>query len=151
MSSTIANTVNHGHAALMGVYGNLAIAMIVFCARCLVRPQRWNAALLRRVFWSLNIGLALMVAADLFPVGIAQLLDVLENGFWHARSQAFVQGDLFQALTWARIFGGALFVLGGVLPLAWFVVTRAAALKAPRPDLVEAPATTPAPSGMRHA
>src|SRR5690606_4981382 len=25
-------TVNHGHAALMGVYGNLAIAMIVFCA-----------------------------------------------------------------------------------------------------------------------
>jgi nitric oxide reductase subunit B len=144
-------TVNHGHAALMGVYGNLAIAMIVFCARCLVRPERWNAALLRRVFWSLNVGLALMVAADLFPVGIAQLLDVLENGFWHARSQAFVQGGLFQALTWARIFGGALFVLGGVLPLAWFVVTRAAALKAPRPDPIETPAAAPGPTGVRHA
>jgi len=123
-------TVNHGHAALMGVYGNLAIATIVFCARYLVAPARWNAALLRRVFWSLNIGLMLMVAVDLFPVGIAQLLDVLEHGLWHARSQAFVQGELFQTLTWARIVGGALFVLGGVLPLAWFVVTRSRALKA---------------------
>lgn len=127
-------TVNHGHAALMGVYGNLAIAMIVFCARCLVAPEQWNEALLRRAFWSLNVGLLAMVVMDLFPVGVAQLLDVLENGLWHARSQAFVQGTLFQTLTWARIVGGALFVVGGVLPLAWFVVSRAAALKADRPD-----------------
>lgn len=123
-------TVNHGHAALMGVYGNLAIAMIVFCARFLVLPQYWNARLLRTVFWSVNLGLAGMIVFDLFPVGIAQLVDVLENGLWHARSQAFVQGELFQALTWARIFGGALFVLGGVLPLAWFVLTRSARLGA---------------------
>jgi len=127
-------TVNHGHAALMGVYGNLAIAMMLFCARCLIVPERWNRALLRRVFWSLNVGLILMVALDLLPVGIAQLLDVLENGLWHARSQVFVQGDLFQTLTWARIVGGALFVLGGVLPLAWFMVTRASSLKAPLPE-----------------
>ena len=123
-------TVNHGHAALMGVYGNLAIAMMAFCARCLIAPSGWNGALLRRVFWSLNIGLMLMVLLDLLPVGVAQLLDVLENGLWHARSQTFVKGELFQALTWARIVGGALFVLGGVLPLAWFMVTRAGALKA---------------------
>ncbi|MBX3612513.1 MAG: cbb3-type cytochrome c oxidase subunit I [Burkholderiaceae bacterium] len=138
-------TVNHGHAALMGVYGNLAIATIVFCARCLVEPARWNAALLRRVFWSLNVGLLLMVAVDLFPVGIVQLLDVLENGFWHARSQAFIGSDLFQTLTWARIVGGALFVLGGVLPLAWFVMTRAAALKAPRPEPAKDAAARTAP------
>mgnify|MGYP002620806079 FL=1 len=124
-------TVNHAHAALMGVYGNLAIAMMVFCARCLVLPAQWNGALLRRVFWSLNIGLMLMVLLDLLPAGIAQLLDVLENGLWHARSHAFVHSELFQALTWARIVGGALFVLGGVLPLAWFMVTRASALKEP--------------------
>ena len=124
-------TVNHAHAALMGVYGNLAVAMMVFCARCLVLPARWNGALLRRVFWSLNIGLMLMVLLDLLPAGIAQLLDVLENGLWHARSHAFVESELFQMLTWARIVGGALFVLGGVLPLAWFMVTRLGALKAP--------------------
>lgn len=135
-------TVNHGHAALMGVYGNLAIAMIVFCARCLVAPERWNARLLRCVFWSINVGLMGMVVLDLFPVGVAQLVDVLENGLWHARSQAFVQGDLFQALTWARIVGGAIFVLGGVLPLAWFVLTRSWSLKAAREEA--RPAAAPA-------
>jgi len=142
-------TVNHGHAALMGVYGNLAIAMIVFCARSLVEPARWNAALLRTVFWSINAGLMGMVVLDLFPVGVAQLLDVLENGLWHARSQVFVQGPLFQALTWARIVGGAVFVLGGVLPLAWFVLTRSTSLKAAREELLPpAPAVTRAARGF---
>ncbi|MEI2652445.1 MAG: cbb3-type cytochrome c oxidase subunit I [Microthrixaceae bacterium] len=70
-------TVNHGHAALMGVYGNLAIAAIFFCSRYLVAAERWDARLLRRAFWSLNLGLVLMVVIDLFPVGIAQLNDVL--------------------------------------------------------------------------
>ncbi|MCD6681810.1 MAG: cbb3-type cytochrome c oxidase subunit I [Burkholderiaceae bacterium] len=140
-------TVNHGHAALMGVYGNLAIAMIVFCARSLVEPARWNASLLRIVFWSINIGLMGMVVLDLFPVGVAQLLDVLENGLWHARSQVFVQGPLFQTLTWARVVGGALFVLGGVLPLAWFVLTRSASLKPSLEEALPAPTrSAPAPS-----
>ncbi len=122
-------TVNHGHAALMGVYGNLAIAAVLFCSRYLLDAGRWDARLLRRVFWSLNAGLMLMVAIDLFPVGIAQLNEVLAHGLWQARSQAFVQGELFQSLTWARIVGGALFVLGGVLPLAWFMVSRLDGLK----------------------
>ena len=122
-------TVNHGHAALMGVYGNLAIAAIVFCSRYLLAAECWDARLLRRAFWSLNLGLLLMVVIDLFPVGIAQLNEVLAHGLWQARSQAFVQGELFQTLTWARIIGGALFVLGGVLPLAWFMVSRVGSLK----------------------
>jgi nitric oxide reductase subunit B len=123
-------TVNHGHSALMGVYGNLALAALVFCSRYLVPAARWPARLIRRAFWSLNVGLALMVVIDLFPVGVNQLLTVLDQGLAAARSQAYVQGELFQTLTWARIVGGALFVLGGVLPLAWFVVTRSLRLKA---------------------
>jgi nitric oxide reductase subunit B len=122
-------TVNHGHAALMGVYGNLALAAVIFCSRYLVKSAHWSTRLIRSAFWSLNAGLALMVAVDLFPVGINQLLVVLEHGFAAARSQAYVQSDLFQTLTWARIVGGALFVLGGVLPLAWFVVSRTRRLK----------------------
>ena len=72
-------TVNHGHAALMGVYGNLAIAAIIFCARYLVPAAQWPAALLRRAFWSINVGLALMVALDLFPVGVNQLAVEVHN------------------------------------------------------------------------
>ena len=123
-------TVNHGHAALMGVYGNLAIAAIIFCSRYLIATERWDARLLRQVFWALNLGLLLMVVIDLFPAGIAQLNEVLTHGLWQARSQAFIEGEVFRTLTWARIVGGAVFAFGGVLPLVWFVVTRLASLKA---------------------
>ena len=126
-------TVNHGHAALMGVYGNLALGAALFCARCLVRPEHWNAQLVRRAFWSLNIGLALMVLLDLFPAGVHQLMAVLDHGLAAAREEAFIQGATFQALTWARIVGGALFVLGGVLPLAWFFLSRLRSLRPARP------------------
>jgi nitric oxide reductase subunit B len=141
-------TVNHGHAALMGVYGNLAVAAILFCARYLVGAADWPARTLRRIFWSLNLGLALMLAADLFPVGVNQLVTVLEHGLAYGRSQQYVQGEFFQALTWARIVGGALFVLGGVLPLAWFVVTRATRLK-PATTHVEAVPRHPAAEAIR--
>lgn len=117
-------TVNHGHAALMGVYGNLAIAAMLFCARWNVAAARWNARLLRTVFWSLNAGLALMVGLDLFPVGLHQLATVMDQGYAFARSQAYLQGNVFQSLTWLRGIGITVFVLGGVLPLIWFMVTR---------------------------
>lgn len=133
-------TVNHGHAALMGVYGNLAVAGMIFCARWVVRPEAWNGTLLRRVFWSLNLGLALMVTLDLFPAGILQFQTVLERGLWFARSHEFVEGAAFQTLTWMRIVGGLLFTFGGVVPLAWFLVTRWNALRAPLERAAKAPA-----------
>ena len=123
-------TVNHGHAALMGVYGNLSLAALVFCTRYLVRPEAWPTALVRRAFWAINIGLMLMVLLDLLPVGFHQLQVVMEQGYWAARTEQFIQSDAFQWLTWARIVGGLLFVFGGVLPIAWLMLTRFAARKA---------------------
>ncbi len=117
-------TVNHGHAALMGVYGNLAIAVVLFCSRYLLPAARWNARLMRVSFWSLNIGLMLMVLLDLLPVGVYQLSDALEHGLWHARTREFIDGDFFQTATWLRAIGGPIFVVGGVIPIAWFVLTR---------------------------
>ena len=122
-------TVNHGHAAFMGVYGNLSLAAILFCTRYLLPDEAWNGRLLRRAFWSLNIGLMLMLLIDLFPVGLHQLITVMESGLWFSRSEAYIQGPVFQWLTWARIAGGLLFVLGGVLPIAWFMLSRCRACK----------------------
>jgi nitric oxide reductase subunit B len=130
-------TVNHGHAALFGVYGNLAIATMLFCGRWMIPPARWNARLLHTAFWSLNVGLLLMVLLDLFPVGVDQLLTVLQDGYAHARSEAYIQGTLFQTLTWLRAVGVTVFVVGGVLPLIWFLTTRWGHLK-PRQDAQEA-------------
>ncbi len=117
-------TVNHGHAAFMGVYGNLSLAAMFFCARYLLPEARWNATLIRRIFWSINIGLFLMVMLDLFPVGIHQLWQVTERGLWFARDEAYIQSDTFQWLTWSRIVGGLLFTCGGVIPLTWFMLSR---------------------------
>lgn len=129
-------TVNHGHAALMGVYGNLSIAGILFALRFLVDPDIWNPRLVKLSFWSINLGLALMVVLDLFPAGIHQLFTVMDQGYWFARSQEFIQSTPFQTMTWLRIVGGSVFLLGGVLPLTWIVLKSATHRKAKHPITV---------------
>ncbi|MBL7825837.1 MAG: cbb3-type cytochrome c oxidase subunit I [Saprospiraceae bacterium] len=131
-------TVNHGHAALMGVYGNLSLGALLFCCRYLGRPEAWNEGLVRRAFWSLNIGLSLMVLLDLFPAGIHQLFAAMENGLWYARSEAFLQAPGFQTMTWLRIIGGTIFTIGGVFPLTWMVLRQFTNLK---PAVLPAPQT----------
>ncbi len=123
-------TVNHAHAALFGVYGNLAIAAMLFCSRWNVGPLRWSPRLLRASFWSLNVGLLLMVVMDLFPVGVHQLMVAMDQGYAYARSQAYLEGSVFQTFTWLRGVGVTVFVIGGVLPLVWFMVSRWFDLKA---------------------
>lgn len=122
-------TVNHGHAALFGVYGNLSLAGMLFVCNLIFKPERWNLKLVRTSFWSLNIGLLLMVALDLFPVGAIQLNEVIEKGLWYVRSNEFITGSAFKTLTWLRGIGSVLFLCGGVIPLVWFVLSRAGSLK----------------------
>ncbi len=122
-------TVNHGHAALMGVYGNLALAAVLFCCQLLVKSNWWKPRVIKTAFWSLNTGLLLMIFLDLFPAGIWQFKTVTEQGLWYARSSAFIESTGFQTLTWLRIIGGALFTLGGVIPLMWFVTRSGRGLK----------------------
>ena len=38
-------------------------------------------------------------------------------------------GIPFQTLIWMRALGGYLFLLGGVIPIAWFMTSRAMSLK----------------------
>jgi nitric oxide reductase subunit B len=115
-------TVNHGHAALMGVYGNLSLAAVLFCCQLLFKAAWWRARTVKTIFWSINVGLLLMVFLDLFPVGIWQFKAATEKGLWFARSSAFTGSTGFLTLTWLRIIGGSLFTLGGVVPLVWFVM-----------------------------
>ena len=122
-------TGNHAHAAMFGVKGNVALAGVLFCCRHLIAPKAWSAKLIRTVFWSLNGGLVLMMVLDLFPVGLYQFWVVLQEGLWYARSHHFVGGQVFQTFTWLRSIGGTLFLLGGVVPLVWFVVSRARSLR----------------------
>lgn len=136
-------TVNHGHAALMGVYGNLALSAMLFCLRFLIPVASWNSRTVSVSFWSLNVGLMLMVLLDLFPVGAIQLNAVLTDGLWYARSQAFQQATAFQTLTWMRIVGGAIFVVGGVIPLCGLVLSNLGQLYQAKPKSVQAETESP--------
>ena len=124
-------TVNHGHAALMGVYGNLSIATILFCSQLLTDSNHWQGKALRISFWSINIGLMLMVLLDMFPAGLLQFQAVVEKGLWFARSAEFIDSNAFQTLTWMRIVGGSIFVMGGVIPLTYAITTAAKHFKKP--------------------
>jgi nitric oxide reductase subunit B len=125
-------TANHGHAAMFGVFGLLALAVLVFCMRAMQSDEVWakTESLVKISFFGLNIGLGLMVLLDLFPAGVLQLWDVLTNGYWHARSLAFTMNGTFHRMEWLRMVGDIIFILFGVVPMFF-----AAALSYLRRDL----------------
>ncbi len=112
-------TPNHGHTALMGVFGMLAMALLVFALRQVSSDAEWNKleTYLRVSFWGLNIGLALMVITNLFPGGVLQFADVLKNGYWHARSPEFLHTGLMQLIEWCRLPADLVFIVLGVVPM----------------------------------
>jgi nitric oxide reductase subunit B len=111
----------HGHTALFGVYGMLGIGLMLFCLRALRPDAEWNERLLSGAFWALNIGLSLMAALTLLPVGILQLDAALTHGYWYARSAEFMGQPLIQALVWMRVPGDTVFSVGAIM-IAWFVL-----------------------------
>ena len=74
--------------------------------------------LIRIAFYGLNVGLAMMVVLSLFPGGIMQVHDVIQNGYWHARSLAYTATPLARTLEWLRMPGDLVFMFAGALPLA---------------------------------
>jgi len=109
-------TPNHGHAALMGVFGTLAMALLVFTLRQVLNDAQWAhiEKYVRVSFWGLNIGLGMMIVTNLFPGGVLQLLDVLNNGYWHARGPDFA--NQIRLLEWARLPADIVFSVVGVMP-----------------------------------
>lgn len=110
----------HGHAALFGVYGMLGIGLILFVLRSMYRKQQWNNKLISFTFWSLNIGLLLMVLLSLLPVGLMQTVASVKEGMWYARSAEFMQEPLVNTFKWLRTIGDTIFAVG-TLTLFWFV------------------------------
>ena len=112
-------TANHGHAAMFGVFGMLALAVLIFCLRSMQTDDTWRGTekLVKTGFWGLNVGLALMVLLDLFPAGVLQLWDSMSNGYWHARRLSYLMGGTFHILEWLRIAADMTFLIAGVVPI----------------------------------
>ncbi len=113
----------HGHAALFGVYGMLGIGLMLFALRSMYRKQVWSDKLLKLIkftFWTLNIGLLLMVLISLLPVGLMQTFASVNHGMWYARSAEFMQQPVVNVFKWLRIVGDTIFGIG-TLTLFLFV------------------------------
>ena len=114
-------TAAHGHAALFGVYGMLGIGLLLFCLRGLSNRLAWSDSLLKLMFWSLNIGLGMMVFMSLVPAGIYQAAASISKGMWYARSPEIIHSPFMETLVWLRVPGDIVFAIG-TLFLAWFAV-----------------------------
>ena len=92
---------------------------MVFVFRQVSSDLEWEHVekYIRISFWGLNIGLALMVVSNLFPGRVMQLTDVLNNGYWHARSLEYLHKRIMHTIEWLRLPGDVIFILIGVLPL----------------------------------
>ncbi len=104
----------HGHAALFGVYGMLGIGLMLTCLRAMTPGVVWSDRWMGITFWLMNVGLAAMCFLSLLPVGLLQTWASVENGYWYARSSAFLDTPLMQTLRWMRAPGDILFALGAV-------------------------------------
>ena len=85
----------HAHAALFGVYGNLGLGLTLLSLRVLTARKEWRSGSIRFAFWSVNVGLMLMVLMSLLPV--------------------------LEVFRWMRTFGDTIFA-AGILVFGWFVI-----------------------------
>jgi nitric oxide reductase subunit B len=134
-------TMNHGHAALFGTYGMLAIGMMLFALRGIVRPEKWTPRLLKFAFVATNGGLGAMVFLTLLPVGFMQTWDSFTHGLWHARSPEFYEQPLVRFIGQWRLLPDTLIILG-CTALLLFVARAVLNLKPatiPEDETIEVP------------
>ncbi|WP_196140910.1 nitric-oxide reductase large subunit [Aliikangiella sp. G2MR2-5] len=147
-------TATHAHAALFGVYGFLALGFTLLVLRYIRPTMKFDEKLMKKAFWWLNGGLALMLFTSLLPVGIIQFVASAQEGLWYARSEALLQSDLLVTLRWIRTIGDVVFIIGG-LAVAWQVVKGIFGMSTKTPEATAATtfipeAATESGSGLVH-
>ena len=114
-------TPNHGHAAMFGVFGFLALGLCTFVLREACDDAFWHKVekYIATAFWGLNIGLIMMLVCSLLPGGFAQIWDAINNGYWHARSAEFTRSEMMSLIGWLRMPGDLVFIIFGAIPFLY--------------------------------
>jgi nitric oxide reductase subunit B len=81
-----------------------------------IPAERWPERWARMCFWATNIGLAWMCFATLLPLGILQLYQSVDSGYFEARELEFLTNDTNRLIEWLRLPGDIIFIAGGALP-----------------------------------
>ncbi|MBK4728591.1 nitric-oxide reductase large subunit [Oxynema sp. CENA135] len=111
----------HAHAALFGVYGCLAIALMLFALREFVPDRAWDERSIKFGFWAINGGLVMMLIFGLIPNGFYQLVQSVNHGTWYARSAEVISMPWMRWTVWLRIPGDVIFSIG-TIALFFFTV-----------------------------
>ncbi len=111
----------HSHTALFGVYGLLAIALMLFSVRNIFKKAAWSDFLLKISFWGLNGGLMAMTVFSLLPVGFYQFYYAVKYGMWYARSPEIASGEFIRFFSWMRMVPDIIF-FAGAMALILFLV-----------------------------
>jgi nitric oxide reductase subunit B len=114
-------TANHGHGAMMGVYGMLSLGFFMFVARYFLPLDRASDRAMGIAFWCTNLGLAWMMSINLFPVGMLQLNQILATSYWQGREPEFFMQPLVRLFEWLRFPGDLLFI-AGILPVVYLAL-----------------------------
>ena len=105
-------TANHGHAAMMGVYGMLAVGLALFCLRYLIPAERWSERAAKISFWSLNLGLAWMCVRDAVPARHPPALRVGQQRLLRGPvARVPDRHDTNRLIEWLRLPGDVLFIV----------------------------------------
>ena len=105
----------HAHSALYGVYGSLAIALMLFALREITPDRAWDEKNLNFSFWWINAGLVVMMVCGLIPNGFYQLVQSVNHGTWYARSAEVIHSPWMQWTVWLRIPGDIIFTVGAMM------------------------------------
>ncbi len=114
-SQGINTTPIHAHSALYGVYGSLAIALMLFALREITPDRAWDERNLNFSFWWINGGLVAMMVFGLIPNGFYQLVQSINHGTWYARSAEVISSPWMQWTVWLRIPGDIIFTVGAMM------------------------------------
>ncbi|WP_159787825.1 cbb3-type cytochrome c oxidase subunit I [Sodalinema gerasimenkoae] len=92
-----------------------ALALMLFALREITPDRAWNETWFNRSFWSINIGLVIMMVFGLIPSGFYQLVQSVNHGTWYARSAEVIGSAWMHWTVWLRIPGDIVFALGALL------------------------------------
>lgn len=144
-SQGINTTPIHAHSALFGVYGSLALALMLFALREITPDHAWNEKLFNLSFWGINIGLVMMMVFGLIPSGFYQLVQSVNYGTWYARSAEVINSSWMHWTVWLRIPGDIVFSLGALLMVLCVLRSIIAIFQQPTQPQPDAPLTADYP------
>ncbi len=104
----------HGHIALLGAFGYVAIAFIYMTSRAnsLANGLEWNEKLSKWGFWLLTLGV-LLFALPTYIIGIHQTQIAFDQGYYFARLREAVEP--MKPWMWFRLLPDGMMVLGGLI------------------------------------